>query len=483
MDGFANNATTDEWEHTASYHGEPTRDAIRWVFPEPLPQLTPLDCSRLLIGRGDDCDVRLLGGDISRHHCEIVRVGSTQIVRDLGSTNGVFLNGVRIRERPLSLGSVLRIGKWVGICMKARPSVTSFREVGPGLLGGPVFQPVVDLARRAAQSPLPIVLEGETGTGKELLARAIHAWSGRTGPFCAINCAALPEALAEGELFGYRKGAFTGAERASAGHFRAAMAGTLLLDEIVDMPLALQAKVLRVLEQSEVLPLGEVAPVSVDVRIIVAAQSSLQQAVAERRFRGDLLARLDGVRIRLPPLRERLEEVPWLFCRLLERHATGRAPEVEASFIEQFCLYDWPLNLRELDLLTRRLLTLYGQERVLRTCHLPACFRERPHAQNLPAHAADVPALSEAAQVKRASTRVISGVRRLRQRDLHDLEALIDALRNSRGNMTKAAASIGISRQRAYRLIEQSHEIQLEALRSELQEEPPSGPTTRRSAS
>ena len=184
--------------------------------------------------------------------------------------------------------------------------------------------------------------------------------------------AALPEGLAEGELFGYRRGAFTGADRASPGFFRSAEGGTLLLDEVSDLPLPLQAKLLRVLQEGEVQPLGETRPVAVDVRIVVASQQPLMDAVREGRFRGDLLARLDGLTVRLPPLRQRKEDVPLLFSQLLREHTGGRAPAVEGDVVERLCVHDWPFNVRELVQLARQLLVLHANETLLRAADLPA---------------------------------------------------------------------------------------------------------------
>lgn len=212
---------------------------------------------------------------------------------------------------------------------------------------------------------------GETGTGKEGVAHAMHEWSARKGPFVAVNCAALVPTLAEAELFGYRRGAFTGAERASSGFFRAAQGGTLLLDEVTDLPESVQAKLLRALEQREISPLGESVPVRIDVRVLAGTQIPLAKMVEERRFRGDLCARLDGLTIRLPPLRERKQEIPYLFTHFLRLHSGGRPPDVEPRLVEQLCLYDWPFNVRELDLLARRLLVLHGHEELLRRSHLP----------------------------------------------------------------------------------------------------------------
>jgi transcriptional regulator with AAA-type ATPase domain len=423
---------------------------IRWLFPATDGPVTPLSSPRIVLGRGDDCGTTLPGAEVSRYHAEIVRVGPVAVLRDLGSTNGTFVNGQAAREAPLARGHVVRLGEWVGVVVAAGPAgggAAAHGTIAPGLFGGPALRAVLEPALRVAESDLPIIVEGETGTGKEVVARAIHARSGRAGGFLAVNCAALPETLAEAELFGYRRGAFTGAERASPGHFRAAHGGTLLLDEITDLALPLQAKILRVLEQREVTPLGESQPIPIDTRVVAAAQGSLEQAVAEKRFRVDLFARLDGVTVRLPPLRERIEDVPYLFARLLHDLSGGRPPAVEPKLVERLCLYDWPLNVRELVMLARRLLVMHGPDHSLKVGDLPRRVRgEEPSAD---------PAADGAAS---------DGV----DRDAVDAMRLVAALRAHGGNVSRAAAAIGVSRQRAYRLIQGQADLDLEGLRGGL---------------
>jgi transcriptional regulator with PAS, ATPase and Fis domain len=212
------------------------------------------------------------------------------------------------------------------------------------------------------------------------VARAIHDWSGRSGAFVAVNCAAIPEGLAEAELFGYRKGAFTGAEQAAVGYFRAAHGGTLLLDEVADLPLAVQAKLLRVIEQSDVQPLGESRATPVDVRIVAASLTSLARRVEEGAFRGDLFARLNGVTITLPSLVQRKDEVCGLFFELMRQRNGGVLLAVEAPLLDRLLQYAWPGNVRELDLLIRRLLGLHGHEGKLRVAHLSGTALEEPVA-------------------------------------------------------------------------------------------------------
>jgi transcriptional regulator of acetoin/glycerol metabolism len=437
---------------TTSAQRERCAPAIRWVFPTSRGSLSSLAGDRILLGRGEDCEVQLPGDEISRKHAVIERGGAVQTIRDLDSRNGVFVNGQQVREAPLSSGVLLRLGEWIGVVVEAPANVAEpepvFDVLARGLAGGPVLRPILDQVRRAAPSTLPMVLLGETGTGKEGFARAIHAWSGRTGPFVAVNCAALVPSLAEAELFGYRRGAFTGAERSSPGHFRAAQGGTLLLDEITDLPESVQAKLLRALEQREVMPLGESTAVPVDVRIVAATQTALGQVVAERRFRPDLSARLDGMTVRLPPLRDRRQEIAFLFSHLLREHSGGRPPQLEPRLVEQLCLYDWPFNVREMDLLVRRLLVLHGTEETLRRSHLPDHIRHQPGGfpgshRTTPVAIPTTPA-PVAVEVRESP----------RARRERELAALLIALRAHAGNVAHAAAAVGISRQRAYRLME-----------------------------
>jgi transcriptional regulator with PAS, ATPase and Fis domain len=431
--------------------------AIRWVFPTSRGLLSSLAADRILLGRGEDCEVQLPGSEISRQHAEIRRQGLVQTIRDLDSRNGVFLDGEQIREAPIIPGVVLRLGEWIGVVVEVPTDTIEpepvFDVLARGLAGGPVLRPILDEVRCASRSTLPIVLLGETGTGKEGCARAIHEWSGRTGSLIAVNCATLVPSLAEAELFGYRRGAFTGAEQANPGHFRAAQGGTLLLDEITDLPETVQAKLLRALEQHEVMPLGESVAVPVDVRIIAATQIALDQVVAEHRFRPDLCARLDGMTVRLPPLRDRRQEIPFLFTHLLRAHSGGRPPQVEARLVEQLCLHDWPFNVREMDLLVRRLLVLHGTEESLRPSHLPHHFLRQPSgAPGLRRATTPVSVPTAPTPVGGAS---IQGARESRRaRREREMAALQVALRTHAGNVARAAAAVGISRQRAYRLME-----------------------------
>jgi transcriptional regulator with PAS, ATPase and Fis domain len=420
--------TTHPDDDSVEAQGRP-QSWLRWVFPEPSVVLLE---HGLVIGRDADCGIRLQGRGVSRRHAELHRQGPIFALRDLGSTNGVFLNGRSVQHGPVSPRSVLRIGEHVGVFDEHVGAPAKFREIATGLFGGGEMEAALAPALRAAKSDISILVIGATGTGKELVARAIHEFSGRKGSLHALNCAALPSELAEAELFGYRKGAFTGAERPSVGHFRAADRGTLFLDEIADLPLPLQAKLLRVVAEGAVSPLGETATVRVDVRVVAAAQHSLRDSVAAQRFREDLYVRLAGLTVVLPALRDRPADVAQLFMHFVDEYSGGRPPKIDSKLIERLCLHDWPGNVRELEQLARRLLAVHGLEPVLRLSFVPSTsFSQALHERD-----SSVPPNAE-----------------LVDRREHDIQQLALALRRTQGKVGLAAALLGFSRQRAYRLL------------------------------
>jgi DNA-binding NtrC family response regulator len=368
---------------------------------------------------------------VSRQHAELFRQGPLHGVRDLGSTNGTYLNGERIESAALSEGDVLRVGDAVAVAVRLRDELgpPTTNEAIKGILFGPGLAEVLEVVRRLAPDSLPVVLEGATGVGKEGVARALHELSGRKGPLQAVNCGALPVGLAEAELFGHRKGAFTGAEQAGLGHIRAAEGGTLFLDELYDLAPALQTKLLRVLQEKQVVPLGETRAVPVDVRIVAASLVPLSELVATRRLREDLAARLAGISIVVPPLASRRVDIPILLGHFLRQYSGGRPPGVDGRLLEQLLLSPWPGNVRELELLARRLLALRGQEPVLRRSMLDA---GRAPASTPP----------KAPVKRRSSEEATPDLERLRERFAEH------------GNLSRAAHEAGISRQRAYRLLD-----------------------------
>ena len=304
---------------------------------------------------------------------------------------------------------------------------------------------LMDLVARVAPADCPLLITGETGVGKEHLARAIHAASPRhAGPFVAVNCAALPAELLESELFGHVAGAFTGAKGARKGTFRSAVGGTLLLDEIGELPLGLQVKLLRVLQRKEVRPVGADEEVALDVRVCAATHRDLREAVAEGTFREDLYYRLHVVELVVPPLRERPEDLPTLVGALLRhvsvRHAAAPATRLDEGAVEALLRHTWPGNVRELlHALERAVLLSPGP--VIGVEHLPPDVRDRAPPSGRTGPSAGLPAALRALPWSEA-----------RQRGLRDLERayLHEVLTACEGAVGVAAERAGLSRRSLY---------------------------------
>lgn len=433
---------------------------IVWVHPRVA--VTPLDQALVTFGRGAECTVRLPGERVSRMHAQIRRSGPLYILSDLGSTNGTSHNGREADKVTLADNDVVRVGDHVGVVVRTQGALSTngalFNEPLPGVIVGPRGRAGWLRLEELARTAWPVVLEGPTGTGKEVYAKALHVLSGRSGEFVGLNCAALPESLAEAQLFGQAKGAFTGAMRATHGMFEAAHRGTLLLDEIVDLQPVLQAKLLRALEESAVTRLGETAPRYVDFRLVAASQAPLLELVEAGRFRPDLLARLAGGTIRLLPLCERREEIPILFNRLFIG-AGGDPRSLTAGFCEALCLEEWPLN-------TRQLAQVAGQAALATLGGLRLNYNDlgvllqRVYGdtgtmrRSTPPNTTTAP-VSSAPGVPSAKARDLLGARRAAwfQRHKAELDRLLVELRRNGGNVSAAAKAVGISRQRAGRLL------------------------------
>ena len=303
---------------------------------------------------------------------------------------------------------------------------------------------MLTLAERVAQSEIPVLVEGPTGTGKEVLARFIHKSSTRKdGPFVAVNCAAMPEAMLEAMLFGHKKGAFTGASEAAEGFFRAADGGTLLLDELGEMPLALQAKLLRALQEGEVVPLGATQPVKVDVRIVACTNRHLPTEIAEGRFREDLYYRLNVFPLQLAALRERADDIAPLAFTMLLRHAGDAAqiPWIDDEALAKLESHNWPGNVRELENVIRRALLLAGDALMLNASHILFDNAVRP-AEASRSGMATSPSPST------GGTRKLSAMVRT-----SDAQAILDTRDATGGNRLNTARALGISeRTLRYRL-------------------------------
>jgi DNA-binding NtrC family response regulator len=298
------------------------------------------------------------GRSMSATHARIVEKSGAFVLEDRGSTNGSFVNGARVTERKLADGDVIELGHSLFVLRTAleTPPLTprvhdSHDRPQPhpafATLLPPLGEEFATLAR-VSRSDLTVLVVGDSGTGKELTARAIHELSERSGPFVAVNCGALAPNLVESSLFGHVKGAFSGAHRDEVGFLRSAHQGTLLLDEIGDLPLSAQAALLRVLEEREVVPVGSARPVPFDARVIAATHRNLEALVAKQEFRGDLLARLGGYRCRLPPLAERREDLGLIVGEVLGALPEARNVKFTPEAGLRLVAHDYPFNVREL---------------------------------------------------------------------------------------------------------------------------------------
>ncbi|MCC6649353.1 MAG: sigma 54-interacting transcriptional regulator [Polyangiaceae bacterium] len=378
------------------------------------------------VGRGSECDARIDHASVSRRHAAL-HIGEAVIVEDLGSHNGTRVDGRTLRRgERVEIGgtSVVEVGAALLILQRAAPAVAAASAAGADADAMSRVNRLIDLV---ARGQIGVLLLGETGVGKEVLAERLHRSSPRAAaPLVRINCAALPEALLESELFGYEKGAFTGAHGMKRGLLEGAQGGTVLLDEIGDVPLPTQAKLLRAIEAREVTRLGGTQPRPIDVRFVSATNRDLGSMVGAGSFRADLLYRLAGVTVRVPPLRERVSEISGLATRFVGEAAArlGRAPPSLAppaiAWLER---QPWPGNIRELRNAIECAVLLCG-EGPIRATHFPAAVRP-------PAAPGDDDA----------------GDRRLRD-DLAVAERslLVQALAACNGNQTRAAEKLGISR-------------------------------------
>jgi transcriptional regulator with AAA-type ATPase domain len=365
---------------------------------------------------------------------------------DRGSKNGTFVlsraqTGRRVPERitghRLLPGDLFVTGRtawrfWGRPLLEPEELVRLSRSpLGPTRSVAPAFLDCARVLERVAPSTLTVLVSGPSGAGKEVAALELHARSGRRGRLIAVNCAALPEGMIEGQLFGHRRGAFTGAVESSPGLVASADGGTLFLDEIGDMPLAAQAKLLRVLEQREVVPLGEVTARKVDVRVVAATHVDLVARVAEGRFRADLLARLAQVGVQLPSLDERLEDLGTLVPHVCEQAGVRLALDAARALFA----YHWPFNFRELRSALLAAALLAGDDRVVRAAHLAPAVRGDEMGPVEPAPPTPSrPSRPSAARPSQA-----------------ELEAL---LRRHGGNLTAAAREVGKGKMQLYRWLE-----------------------------
>ncbi len=342
-----------------------------------------------------------------------------------GSVEAIRLGAVTVLEKPVSL-ETLENELRQAVDDRAGLEDGLDAATNAGIIGrSAAIRGVLDALFLAAPTDATVLIEGETGTGKELLAKAVHRLSRRSrGPFVPVNCAALPETLVESELFGHSKGAFTGADKNREGRFQQANRGTIFLDEIGEMPVALQAKLLRAIQEGEVQPLGSTKAEKVDTRMVAATNRKLEQLVAAGTFRADLYYRLNVVPLNIPPLRERPEDVAVLAAHFLKPAKRNFTPAAIAA-LER---YAWPGNVREMENIIQRLLVLkpLGE---LDVADLPPTFRGAPASSGAPPAALPSEGVDLYAVLGELEDRLIR-----------------EALERSGGNRNQAAQSLGLKR-------------------------------------
>ena len=323
----------------------------------------PLGARAVTVGAASACDLVLGDPQVSRRHAELGVTPEGIRVKDLGSTNGTWFQGTRIGEVVVPPGATIQFGNTpVRIAVADTPSLPPSDRDHFGKMAGQsvAMRELFAVLEMAAPSDATILIEGESGTGKELAAQAIHDASGRAqGPFVVVDCSAIAEQLIDSHLFGHVRGAFTGAERDRKGAFVEASGGTLFLDELGELPLAAQAKLLRVLEAQTVQPVGADRTVKVDTRVVAATHRDLHRMVAAKEFRFDLFYRLAVVHVALPPLRDRLEDLPHLIATFYTRRGSEPGP-IDGDNLDKLRRYAWPGNVRELRNVLERAWALSG---------------------------------------------------------------------------------------------------------------------------
>jgi len=430
-------------------HGRVPGVVVVFTAGAPAARAVALDDGRLELGRRDGSPGQLDDGRVSRSHALIELDGERSAVTDLGSQNGTFIDGERLLPRARAqVHRVMRVGDTLVVpCADVRPvRRLGVRELD-GFVRGAAMQAVVAEAERAGRAGATLHVRGETGTGKEGIALAFHRAGARAAhPLIAVNCAAIPHALAERLLFGARRGAYSGIEADAGGFLQEAEGGTLFLDEIGELELAVQAKLLRVLESREVVPLGAARPRKVDFALCSATNKDLRALVAAGTLREDLYFRIATPAVTLLALRDRPEEIPALIAHALAAEPAGLAAHV--SLIEQCLLRPWPGNVRELIAEVRaaaQAAAVAGADRV-------AAGHLAPTAGSLFGSAMPGP---RAAPADPGDPSASDEPRKRIPRDDADWRRRIeDALRASAGNIAAAARALGLHRTQLRRLME-----------------------------
>ncbi len=363
--------------------GRPRAGSVRYRLSELTGVSLGRGADRRAERAGTELTVRVPDKWMSSRHARIEPSFGRWVLTDTESKNGSIVDGHTTKRAVLTDGSLIELGHTLFLFFERLP----IEAEAPGLLeltpveGPPGFTTLMPFwnteilrLRQIASSEIPMLIEGESGTGKEVVARAIHGQSGRRGAFVPVNCGALPDNLVESELFGYKKGAFSGAQSDHPGLVRSADAGTLFLDEIGDLPANSQAALLRILQEKEVMPVGGTRAVPIDLRVVAATHRDLDDMVADGSFRHDLFARLAGFRVTVPTLNERRSDLGILIGALHARLFLGDHPGFDIDAARLLLRYPWPLNVRELEQAMATAQVLAGAE-LVRAEHLPDSVR------------------------------------------------------------------------------------------------------------
>jgi transcriptional regulator with GAF, ATPase, and Fis domain len=404
--------------------------------------------SEITVGAMDDNDLVLRDDTVSRYHCKIVQEGESYVLVDLDSTNGSFINRVRIREAFLKPNCTIALGKtqikFLPIDERVRVLPSARNRYGDVIGQDVKIREIFGVLEKISPTDTTVVIEGETGTGKDVVARSIHRSSLRADrPFMVFDCGAVPENLIESELFGHEKGSFTGAIMTRQGLFELANGGTIFLDELGELSLDLQPKLLRVLEQREVKRVGSNRPIRVDVRVIAATNRDLEDDVSSGRFREDLYYRLSVVRIKLPPLRERPDDIPLLGKHFLRGHPANRLPDgdpritdISPDAMDVLASYGWPGNVRELLNVIERAVS-FAEGTLLEVRDLPDHVSGVSGVVHTQRAAAESRAGSVDSTFKEAKERWVSTFER---------DYIMNLLRKNDGNISHAAREADIDR-------------------------------------
>jgi DNA-binding NtrC family response regulator len=396
---------------------------------------------RALIGTSPACEIRLSDREASRRHAALERVGSSVRITDLGSTNGTWVDRVKIVEADLQGGEFLRVGSTMfRVDLEdtegAEPPLPTAISFGRVVGASREMRRIYPLCERLAATHVPVVIEGETGTGKEALAESLHEMGPRAqGPFVVFDCTAVPPSLVESELFGHERGAFTGAVSTRKGVFEQAQGGTLLIDEVGDLDPSLQPKLLRAMERFEIRRIGGDKWIRVDVRVLAATRRDLDREVQAGRFRDDLFHRLAVARIELPPLRHRIGDITALASHFW-REMGGDPHRIPRELLQKWEDYAWPGNVRELRNTIARVLAL-GDLAAGQPGRNPGSVPPPP----LPGHGRVHDAIDAFVELDLPFPQA-------RDRILEEFEAryVMRLLQRHNGDVAKAAAASGIGR-------------------------------------